>query len=387
MIYFKCQSDIDAYRNDNIEKIREASAYYYDNELKKFIDMISKHPELIYMPPAYSSWLHAAASDGKVDFCSALFDIGMPVDICNSVRSDWYDTPLVDAAASGQFATVKFFCDHGASVNGLPRGVRTPLISAAMNNSYDCVNYLLTLSPDINRLHSAENMTAFDLAKLYGHQKIVEILSAHGAKSAQEIIYPENERAPGVLEFFYDNAGMILSPKFTFENGKCQIDIRTALVDKGNKWKILFTIGGYQRNPHKEFYLCLPSKWPLNNALLESNDVWSFPVQLLQKVADYWLNGGKIEEGIIIAKEEALWDALPWPKDIDGFIVVDHKGEKNLDDNLRDDEENDTATLLVLVPVTFPKTGRFSEKKLHDWIDKKRHLKWPRLALKKEWCE
>jgi hypothetical protein len=386
MIDLKCQSAVDAFRNNNIDKIHAASKYYFDNEVEKFLEVLSKDIQMVYMSPAYSSWLHIAASDGKIDICSAILDLGVPVDLCNRVHSDWYDTPLVDAALSGQFTTVKFFCEHGASVDGLPRGIRTPLIAASMSNSCESVKYLLSLSPDINRLHSVDNITALDLAKSYGHQEIVDILLMHGAKSAQEIIYSENERAPGVLEFFYDNAGMILSSKFTTTKEKYQIDIRTALIDKGSKWKILFSIGGYHRSPHKEFYLCLPSTWPLNNALLNSNDVWSFPIQLLQKITDYWLEKGIVEEGFTIVRDSDPWQHLPWPKNIDGFIAIDHQDAKNLDVNLAGCEE-DIATLFALVPVVFPKNGQFFEKKLQGWIEKKRHLKWPSLALKKEWVE
>jgi hypothetical protein len=63
-------------------------------------------------------------------------------------------------------------------------------------------------------------MSALDFANLYRHREVVELLQKNDAKSVQETIYPEKERVPGVLRYFYDNVGMILYPKYTMIDKK-----------------------------------------------------------------------------------------------------------------------------------------------------------------------
>jgi hypothetical protein len=313
----------------------------------------------------------------------------MPVDICGSVYG--YHTALVYAASNEHLETVKFLIERGATVDGNPMGSQTPLIAASKDGYSDVVLFLLRQNPDINRIYAYfNNMTALDLAKLFGHHDTTEILIEHGARSAQETIHFAKERASGVYECFYDNVGMILDTKFTTYEKKYRIDIRTALVDKGNKLKVLFSIGGYLKKPRKEFFLCLPAAWRLNSALLDTDYVAGFPVKIMQEVTKYWLAGNRVEEGFIIAKEEEAWKNLPWPQDIDGLVVVDYRFRKDTppdnshikDGNIQND---DTVQLYALVPVTFPKGKRYEGKKLQAWLEKTKNFKWHRIAFKEEW--
>ncbi len=83
------------------------------------------------------------------------------------------------------------------------------------------------------------NQTPLDLATSYGHQDIFELLKTSGGLSAQEQINLINKRGDGILAHIDNNVGSILSTVLN----KDTIDIRTALIEKDKKFKLLFTIG------------------------------------------------------------------------------------------------------------------------------------------------
>ena len=96
-----------------------------------------------------------------------------------------------------------------------------------------------------------------------------------------------------------------------------------ALVDKGNKNRIVFTIGTFARLPSREFIISLPYDWPVNNAVMDTGDPCAFPMEMLFALASYRLDGNEVNDGFVIARNDAKWSHLKWPDGIDGLVAVD----------------------------------------------------------------
>ncbi len=72
---------------------------------------------------------------------------------------------------------------NGANINYRPASYlgQTPLMLAALNNRKELVTFLLANGADINAKNE-EGWTALSRAQEFGHNEVVKILKAHGAK-------------------------------------------------------------------------------------------------------------------------------------------------------------------------------------------------------------
>ena len=162
------------------------------------------------------------------------------------------------------------------------------------------------------------------------------------------------------------------------------IDIRIALLSEDKKYKVLFTIGLFERIPRIELMMCLRHSWVVNKELATANHVESFPVRMLFCVSEYVLAGGEMQEGFIIDKKDFNWNCLVWPKNIDALIVVNYEFSEEPETF---ESNEDTVDLLLLVPIKYPKAGCPKGKRLEEWIKRHRTVKWARNALKHEHIE
>jgi hypothetical protein len=349
-----------------------------NNDVIAFKKLLSAHPELIntnvYPGTTISqSLLHYAAREPKPEICMHLIDNGIDINVLDYQ----YRTPLHYLASAGDINLVKAFVSKGALIDGDSRCASSPMIAAAWEGHNETIEYSIECGADINRLQTKHNRTALDISQAYGHDETAKLLKSKNALKAQEEINFATERASGILLHVVESTGWVLSPKLT----KDSIDLRTALIEKDKKNKVLFTIGVFQKSPHMELFLCIPFDWPVNNQMIHENHSVSFPVQLLFTLAEYRLGGGEIYEGYVVDKHDPKWSLLVWPGNIDGFIAVDYAfGEDDEPDDLNSENDN-VVKLLLLVPIKYPKTGCPKGKKLEDWIEKRRIAKWAKNAL------
>ena len=343
-------------------------------------DLLTLHPDMLHIP-CYGGalndkgLLHLATRESEnVQVCMYLIDQGINVNALDYSRH----TPLISAADEGKNDLVKALIERGAWVNGSNSANTTPLIEAARGGHFEVVKTLIDNGADINRFH-AMNRTALDIATAYkkvnDNVRVIDLLKSIGALKAHEPIELSKERASGVLEKIHNDVGTILSTKLS----RGSIDLRTSLLKNDKDNKILFTIGGFQQLPRVELIMCVPSNWPVNQNLINENTLPAFPMQLLFALAEHRLSGGELREGFIIEKQSADWNHLKWPEKIDGFIAVDYAFGSTIKDEKIDD---DTVTLLLLVPIKCTKVGWPKGKKLDDWITKRQTAKWAKNALR-----
>ena len=356
--------------------IDQACSLIRSGDTVTFKQLLTQHPNLtemqVYEGTVISqSLLHYAASENNGEMCSYLVDKG----ICINSTNYSYLTPLEYFASNGNYELAREFISKGAWVDGDSRGISTPLISAAREGHFDIVEYLIQCGADINRLQPKSNCTALDIAKTYGHEKVIDVLKAHDAMKAHENFDLAVERASGVICKVHNDAGWVLSYKLN----KNSIDIRTALLKDDNKNKLLFTVGAFEKKPRIELMLCVPVDWSINQQLSNENSIASFPVQFLFSLAEYRLSGGELDEGCVFEKQESFWNHLVWPEKIDGFGAVDYAFGSELD-QIGPNEE--TVKLLLLVPMKNTKSGCPKGVKLEEWIEKRKKAKWAGNALK-----
>ncbi|POZ55847.1 hypothetical protein LYSIN_00630 [Lysinibacillus sphaericus] len=365
--------------NDNADIFYKIYDSIRNDDIKSLDNIFTKYPDFFNIPvygntEKNESLLHFAASREKKNACLYLIEKGISVNVVDC----WYCTPLEYAAGQGDIGLVEKLMSNNAWVDGDCRGIITPLISAVIEGHIEIVKYLLDCGADINRLHRRFNQTPLDLAKVYGHQDIFELLKSRGGLSAQEQIDLMNERGDGILAHIDNNVGSILSTVLK----KDTIDIRTALIEKDKKFKLLFTIGLFESLPRIELMMSVPYDWPINLQLIEEKCVESFPIQLMFLLGQYRLDGNKLHEGIVIEKTDTNWNQLEWPESIDAFILTDYQFNPNSEQTEEVEEDDDEVSLLLLIPIKYPKTGCPKGSKMENWLNKHRSAKWGKVSLK-----
>jgi hypothetical protein len=370
---------IDNYKSiyeDNKENFRKVYSLIKEGDLESLKAIFTVNPEFVYVPMYggvslnNKNLLHFASSYGSGEICLLLIESGIDV----NATDNFYITPIEVAATKGRFELVKLLISKGARVDGDCRCALTPLISAVSNGHTEIVNYLIKKGADVNRLQANFNRSALEFAR---GEEMASLLKSNGALKSNEVITLSSERASGVIAHIHHNAGSILSTKLS----EGSIDISAALLSDDKKYKVLFTIGLFEKIPRIELMMCLRHSWVVNKELSSENHVESFPVQMLFSASEYVLADGELQEGTVIEKRDSKWKHLVWPKGIDALIVINYEFSKEAETF---EASEDVVVLLLLVPIKFPKAGCPRGKKLEDWIKRRRTAKWSRNALKHE---
>lgn len=375
--------------DDNKELVDEMFRSIKNNKLEIIKEILATHPELInatmYGWKYGNNLLMESVKSKRKEICIYLIECGIDV---NLVKNDGSFTTALQYSSgkfreeAGSVEMAKELLSRGAWVDGDSRGITTPLVSSAQNGEIEIVKVFLEYGADINRLHRQFNETALDLAKGWaGDTETIELLESNGALHSQETINLATERASGILEYIYKEVGAILSYKLSHES----VDIRLALIEKNKKLKLLFTIGAFPQLPRVEFLVCVPYNWPVNKQIMKDHPNYSFPMQLLFELAKHRLGGEEISEGYIVDRQDEKWNRLVWPENIDSFILVDFEFSKEEKvPNKSEIPYEEKVSLLLLVPHKLPKSGQLKDKKLWEWVEKRRTASWSRNALKEE---
>ncbi|QCP54367.1 ankyrin repeat domain-containing protein [Trinickia violacea] len=356
-------------------------AYFSDTgNVEDLLTFIDKNPDLILVPEhgieGGRTLLHIAASHGRVDVCDLLMNLGIPVN--SPAISSGNRLPINEASAHGHSRLVEWLIEHGSMVDGPPVAVTTPLMDSAVAGHKDVAEVLIANGADVNRLHLRYNQTSLDLAFIYRKNDVVGVLENAGGKRAIEPIDFTVERGGGILEHVYERVGQILSSRPSQMFGRYSVELRTALIKEAKDCKLLFSLGTHELSPRVEFFLCLQSDWPLNNACLKENDFLSFPSRLIFELSRQRLEGKIIREGEIIDKTTELANELVWPDGIDAVVVINYQ----FDHTQRNAGTSGGVTLLALVPLKYPKSGRPDREKLTELVAKLRVSSWKTISIR-----
>jgi uncharacterized protein len=125
----------------------------------------------------FGTWLHFAASKGRLEIVKQLLAMGCPI----NGRSGVHDSaPIHLAASGGHYEIVNFLLDSGASLD-VSEPERNPLFGAIYGGHTTVAKLLIERGIDTRPSYTGENMTNMDalaFAKEWGRSEIVELLEA-----------------------------------------------------------------------------------------------------------------------------------------------------------------------------------------------------------------
>lgn len=120
--------------------------------------------------------LAEAGEVGDIEQIRQMLDAG--IDVNTVAEGD--GTALIGAARGGQLETVRFLIDRGADVNLASPGDGNPLIMAAEKGHLEIVELLLDRGAEIDRLVPGDENPIIQAA-WHGHERVVELLLRRGA--------------------------------------------------------------------------------------------------------------------------------------------------------------------------------------------------------------
>lgn len=325
---------------------------------------------------AYSGVLHHAAEHNQLAVCQLLVELGADVNQISAGSGN--ATPLGLAARNGQLDIVEWFLEVGANVDGAPESVTSPLIAAVTFGKPDVVKLLLNNHADVNRLHAKLNRTALDLARSWDFIEIAKRLEAEGAISALDDD-PDEGLAPGapIVDFVKETVGWVLPRKLTPKVSN--VELRVSCIANKNDFKLLFTVGLFEKTPRTELFICLPGSWRIPKQGLDINSAWAFPQSVLAALSKRTLEDIPLAEGEIILRSEPAYSSLSWPRDTDALIVVDKVWAAP--DERTASNHDDSVKLYVLVPLKLTEKGPPQGEALERALQKKRTASWKSVAL------
>ncbi|MFK3775212.1 ankyrin repeat domain-containing protein [Pseudomonas sp. NPDC089406] len=353
------------------------------HDLGQLQQILAPQPELatlsINTEPGYRSLMHIAAASGNLEACLYLRELGVAVDA--AARREARATPLGEAAASGQLATVTWLMQQGARVDGAPEAVANPLLNAVRFGHLSVAEQLLQAGADVNRLHANLHQTPLDLAKVWKHVELQQLLQRSGAQAMLDNSIDWSTQHLGAIgHYVSQTAGPVLPIAYCHDVQGHAVQLRLANVENKWRYKLLFTLGLADFEPRTELFFCLTDNWPVSASAAQSGAPLSFPMKLLLSLAGHVVGGASIEEGLVLTTQSELASTLAWPKGIGAVVVVDYVWNPQ---GAADSEAiSDPVKLLMLVPVADSKLGSIATAaKLAKFVETKRSARWNAIAL------
>lgn len=158
-----------------MEIVKEIRTAIKQGNVERVVALIDSNVNLLNFITPFGSWLHVAASHGKLDIVKKLLELGADV----NKRGGVFDgSALNEAATEGHFEIVKFLLSSGAEIDiGDPE--RNPLFGAILSGSIDIAKLLIENGIDISIRYtgkSMKNMDALAFAIERGQIEIADLL-------------------------------------------------------------------------------------------------------------------------------------------------------------------------------------------------------------------
>jgi uncharacterized protein len=163
----------------NIEKMKALRSAIKEGDVDKVGSLIREDNELLHTMTPFGSWLHVAASFGKLEIVKLLLQAGIDI---NCRGGTFKGGALNEAASEGHTEIAKFLVSNGAQLD-VSEPEKNPLFGAIHVGNIDTVKLLLDSGIDARVKYSGTSMMDMD-AKAFaderGQLEIVRLLENYG---------------------------------------------------------------------------------------------------------------------------------------------------------------------------------------------------------------
>lgn len=157
--------------------LKEIRSAIKQGNLDKVKELVSCNTTLINAMTPFGSWLHIAASYGKVDIIKYFLGLGADVNIIGGV---YKGNALNEASTEGQYEVAKYLIANGAQID-VSEPTTNPLFGAILSGNIEIVKLLIESGINTKVKYTGDNMTEMDayaFAIERGEEKIAALLKA-----------------------------------------------------------------------------------------------------------------------------------------------------------------------------------------------------------------
>jgi uncharacterized protein len=162
--------------SENFEVAKHIRSAIKQGDLERVKVLIGADDSRLRMMTPFGTWLHVAASLGKLEIVRWLVDKGADV---NAYGGTAGGAPLHRAASDGHIEVVRYLLDHGAILD-VSEPERNPLFGAIHFGHTAIAKLLIERRIETKTRYTGENMQDMDavaFAREWGRKDIVELLT------------------------------------------------------------------------------------------------------------------------------------------------------------------------------------------------------------------
>lgn len=317
---------------ENKEVAKEIQLAIESGDAERVAALIGSDKDRLNMKTRISgTWLHVAASFGRLEIVKRLIEMGADVNAYGGLEDS---TPLQQAAADGHNEVARYLLSHGARLDvSIPD--RNPLFAAIIGGHKEMAELLIDAGIDTTVSYSGrsfKNRTALSFARDRGQSEIAQLLMSSGGQtpgpaqegqtdhvSSEGVLIKKRSRRKRPGPSGNDSAHREIIDHMASHFGPVQdlgleeilpvTGIRINVIpphEDDDDELILFTTGmsdhpqavprGEDAYRYTELFIRLPANWKLDrDSLREPDNFW--PIEWLKNIASYphdkntWLGG------------------------------------------------------------------------------------------------
>ena len=159
---------MDNEKNKIVKSMRNAIK---NGNLDMVTELLRNNEGLLEVNTVFGSWLHIAASYGRIDIAGYLIDCGIDVNRNGDISGG---NPVRSAAENGQMEMIEFLYNSG-TVFDVSDATKNPLFGAIYGGHYNAVQFLVEHGIDITKYYSIgelDKVDACEYAKQLGQTEI-----------------------------------------------------------------------------------------------------------------------------------------------------------------------------------------------------------------------
>lgn len=161
---------------DNVNITKEIRSAIKTGNVEKVMELLGTYNELLNLMTPFGTWLHVAASHGRIEIVKYLISAGL--DPC--IKGGTFNAGAINRAASeGHIEIVKYLIECGAELD-VSEPDRNPLFAAIYGGHKDIVEILINAGIDLSIRYTGENMSnmdAYSFAIERGQTEIATLLA------------------------------------------------------------------------------------------------------------------------------------------------------------------------------------------------------------------